>query len=48
MAKSLNFFGQCSGSTKSLMFQVRNGKLIVKDRVLRSKQRAELSIRHVT
>lgn len=33
MAKSLNFFGQKSGSTKSLTFQVRDGKQIVKDRV---------------
>lgn len=33
MAKSMNFFGQKSGSTKSLTFQIRDGKQIVKDRV---------------
>ena len=33
MANSINFFGQKSGSTKSLTFAVRNGKQIVKDRV---------------
>lgn len=29
----MNFFGQKSGSTKSLTFQIRDGKQIVKDRV---------------
>lgn len=35
MANGENFFGQKSGSTKSLTFQIRNGKQIVKDRVYR-------------
>ena len=37
MANGENFFGQKSGSTKSLTFQIRNGKQIVKDRVYRDR-----------
>ena len=48
MANGENFFGQKSGSTKSLTFQIRNGKQIVKDRVYRVRNpRSESQMEHV-